>query len=223
MEEELRDRLWGDRDLFYEQDLIAFREVTSALYSERLNEALESSGARDRALVDRDRVRGRHAVHQRSYLDLKLRLADHLLTDHGDRMMMAHSVEGRYPFLDQELVDLVRRMPPHLKVNDMTDKYAVRRIAEGLVPRQILEREKFGFRAPGSPFLLQRRVEWVEDLLSPARIERQGYFDPGAVARLEARYSREGFRLNPHLEPDLLMVVLTFNLLSDLFELPDLS
>ena len=71
-------------------------------------------------LVDRERLRGRHPLHQRSYLDVKLRLADHLLGEHGDRMVMAHSVEGRYPFLDPEIIELARRMPP-----DLT-KYTVR-------------------------------------------------------------------------------------------------
>jgi asparagine synthase (glutamine-hydrolysing) len=138
-------------------------------------------------------------------------------------MVMAHSVESRYPFLDIELVEFARLMPPHLKVKDLVEKYPVKRLARDLLPRQIVNREKFGFRAPGSPLLLQRGVEWVEDLLSPEYIRRRGYFDPGAVDRLRQRYSQEGFRLHPHLEPDLLMTVLTFNLLCELFDVPALS
>ncbi len=223
LERELRERLWGDPDLFYEKDQIAFREVKTALYSERILERFAEVDCLEHPLVNTARLHGRHPLHKRSYLDFKLRLADHLLSEHGDRMVMARSVEGRYPFLDIELVDFARRIPPALKVKDLTEKYVVRRMAEGRVPRQILERPKFGFRAPGSPLLLQRRVEWALDLLSEERIRRQGYFNPGLVERLKREYSREGFQLNPHLETDLLMIVLTFNILLDAFQLPDLG
>jgi asparagine synthase (glutamine-hydrolysing) len=223
LERELRERLWGDPDLFYEKDQTAFREVKAALYSERLLERFAEVDCLDHPLVDTARLRGRHPLHKRSYLDFKLRLSDHLLSEHGDRMVMARSVEGRYPFLDIELVDFARRIPPALKVKDFTEKYIVRRMAEGRVPRQILERPKFGFRAPGSPLLLQRRVEWALDLLSEERIRRQGYFNPGLVERLKRQYAQEGFQLNPHLETDLLMVVLTFNIFLDAFQLPGLA
>lgn len=221
LEEELRERVWGDRRLFYEKNQVAFRETKAALYSPALRERMEEHDCMAHPLVDRERLRGRHPLHQRSYLDLKLRLADHLLGDHGDRMVMAHSVEGRYPFLDLEVVDLARRMPPDLKVRDLTAKYVVRRMAEGMIPHQIVEREKFGFRAPGSPFLLQRRVPWVEDLLSVERIRRQGFFDAGLVERLKARSAQPGFRLHPHLDTDLLLVILTFNMFLEIFEVSD--
>lgn len=221
LEEELRERVWGDRRLFYEKNQIAFRETKAALYSPALRERMKEIDCMAHPLVDRERIRGRHPLHQRSYLDLKLRLADHLLGDHGDRMVMAHSVEGRYPFLDLEVVDLARRMPPDLKVRDMTAKYVVRRMAAGVIPQQIVAREKFGFRAPGSPFLLQRRVPWVEDLLSAERIRRQGFFDAGLVERLKARSAQPGFRLHPHVDTDLLLIVLTFNMFLEMFEISD--
>src|SRR5260370_83957 len=82
---------------------------------------------------------------QRAYLVFKLRLADHLLADHGDRMVLANSVEGRYPFLDVEVVDLVRQIPPALKVRDFTEKYILKQAAGELLPREIVNREKFGF------------------------------------------------------------------------------
>src|SRR5882724_576696 len=200
LEEELRERVWGDRRLFYEKNQIAFREIKSALYAPALRARMEDFDCMAHPLVDRERLRGRHPLHQRSYLDVKLRLADHLLSEHGDRMVMAHSVEGRYPFLDLGIVDLARRMPPDLKVRDLTAKYVVRRMAEGTIPHQIVAREKFGFLAPGSPLLLQRSVPWVEDLLSTELVRRQGFFDADLVERLKARYAQPGFRLHPHLD-----------------------
>jgi len=87
----------------------------------------------------------------------------------------------------------------------------------------VIEREKFGFRAPGSPYLLQQRVEWIEDLLSYERVKAQGYFDPEVVERLKARYRQPGFHLHAHLETDLLMIVLTTGILVDTFALPSLG
>jgi asparagine synthase (glutamine-hydrolysing) len=92
-----------------------------------------------------------------------------------------------------------------------------------MIPPQIVAREKFGFRAPGSPLLLQRRVPWVEDLLSTERIRRQEFFDADLVERLKSRYAQPGFRLHPHLETDLLLIVLTFNMFLEIFEVTDPS
>ena len=174
-------------------------------------------------LVNKERLRGRHLIHQRSYLDFKLRLSDHLIADHGDRMALANSVEARYPFLDIDLIEFSREIPPELKLNQFTEKYVLRKIAEGLVPPQILAREKYGFHAPGSPYLLRQNIEWVNDLLSPEQIKRQGYFNADAVEQLKRQYTREGFKLNLPFESDLLMIVLTFGIFLDLFNLPNLN
>jgi asparagine synthase (glutamine-hydrolysing) len=223
LEEELRERLWGDPNLFYEKDQIVFRDIKLALYSPQVTEMFDDVDCLSHPLVDKARLRGRPVLHQRSYLDFKLRLVDHLLSDHGDRMVMANAVEARYPFLDVELVEFAAQVPADLKVKDFTEKYLVRRMAQGLVPRQILEREKFGFWSPGSSLLLQQRIEWVQDLLSYDLIRRQGYFNADLVERLKKQYSQDGFRVHPHLDTDLLMIVLTFNLLCELFDLPSLS
>ena len=112
LEDELRERLWGDKDFFYEKDHHALREVKQALYSARVNELYREFDCLNHGLINKERLRGRHLVHQRSYLDFKLRLSDHLISDHGDRMTLANSVEGRYPFLDIDLVEFSTRIPP---------------------------------------------------------------------------------------------------------------
>ena len=79
------------------------------------------------------------------------------------------------------------------------------------------EREKFGFVAPGSPFLLRQNIEWIEDQLSYERIKRQGFFDPDTVERLKDMYRAEDFTLHVPYETDLLMIVLTFGIFLDQF------
>jgi asparagine synthase (glutamine-hydrolysing) len=223
LEAELRERLWGDPELFYEMDHYAWREARSGLYSDGVRDLFSEFDYANFELVNRERLSGRHFIHQRSYLDFKLRLADHLLSAHGDRMALANSVEARYPFLDINLVEFAVRIPPALKLNQLTEKYIVKKLAEGVVPAEIVNREKFGFRAPGSPYLLRQKQDWINDLLSYERIRRQGYFNPDAVETLKRRYASPGFALNPHNEIDLLMVVLSFGLFLDAFKLPAMN
>jgi asparagine synthase (glutamine-hydrolysing) len=223
LEEELRECLWGDRGLFYEIDQHAFREVKSALYSAGVNARYGQFDCLRPGLVNRERLAGRHPLHQRSYLDFKLRLSDHLITDHGDKMALANSVEARYPFLDIDVVEFSKEIPPNIKLNGLTEKYVLKRVADGLVPAEVVNREKFGFHAPGSPFLLQQKSEWIQDLLSYERVKRQGYFNPDVIETLKRQYSREGFRLNLPFESDLLIVVLTFGIFLDTFGLPDMN
>jgi asparagine synthase (glutamine-hydrolysing) len=223
LEHDIREKLWGDKDLFYEVDQYALRETKLALYSRSLNETFDEFDSANHELVNKERLLGRNFIHQRSYLDFKLRLSDHLLSEHGDRMILANSVEGRYPFLDINLVEFARLIPPSLKLNKFTEKYILKKIAQDLVPYEITNREKFGFRAPGSPYLLRQNIECINDLLSYERIKRQGYFNPQVVERLKRAYSQPGFRLHPHLEVDLLMIVISFGLLTDIFKLPSLN
>lgn len=223
LEEELREKLWGDRSLIYELDQHSLREIKAALYSQGVNEQYEQFDCLNHGLVNKERLKRRHPIHRRSYLDFKLRLSDHLITDHGDKMSLANSVEARYPFLDLELVEFSRLIPPDIKLKSLTEKYVLKRVAEGLVPREITEREKFGFHAPGSPYLLQQNVEWVQDMLSYERIKRQGYFNPDIIELLKQQYSQEGFKLNLPFESDLLIVVLTFGIFLDTFAMPNLN
>jgi asparagine synthase (glutamine-hydrolysing) len=166
-------------------------------------------------VVNRDRLRNRDMVNKRAYIDYKLRLVDHLVSDHGDRMALANSVEVRYPFLDRELVEFSATVPSDLKLNGFTEKYILKKMAGRFLPKNVVEREKYGFVAPGSPYLLRRNVEYINDLLSYEQIKRQGIFNPGQVEHLKKMYSQESFTLDLPFETDQLMIVLTLGILLD--------
>lgn len=222
LERDLRARLWGEPDLFYERDYDAWRDTKLDLYAPGVRERFAAVDCLREPIVEHAMLRGRDRLNQRSYLDTKLRLSDHLLADHGDRMTMANSIEARYPFLDRDVVEFARTIPPRLKVGKLGEKHLLKRAAAGLVPQEIISREKFGFRAPGSPSLLRRYPEWTADLLSPARIKRQGVFDAGVVEHLTTRH-RGADDVHPHFDDDLLLVVLTFSLLHDAFDMTDIG
>lgn len=220
-ESQLRETLWGDSNFFYERDYGAFRELSRALYAPDIVRDPKRYDCMTQPLVDRTRLRGRHPLHKRSYIDFKLRIADHLLSDHGDRMSFANSVEGRYPFLDKDLIAFVTRLPPGLLMLDQREKYPLRMIAQPYVAPQILAREKFSFVGLGSPDILRGRHEWLMDLLSPNTIRQQGYLNPDAVARLRRMVEGDGYKLNQTFDVDLMMVVLSFQVFLEEFAIPD--
>jgi asparagine synthase (glutamine-hydrolysing) len=219
LEERMREALWGDGNIYYEFDYYDHQQKRKRLYSRELQPSFPEFDCLQRPLVRKDRIVGRHPVHQRSYLDFKLRMSDHLLMDHGDSMALANSVEARYPFLDINLIEYARRIPPNFKLRGYTEKYILRQIGQSVLPPAILRREKFGWYAPGSPEMLQQGVEWIHDMLSPDTIRRQGYFDRDVVESLKRQYSQPGFKLNQPYESDWLMVVATFGLLQEVFSL----
>jgi asparagine synthase (glutamine-hydrolysing) len=221
-ERNLRTALWGDENLAYEHDLVSLWAQKSSLYSDVVNERLSMLDPCALIPINRSRLEGRHILHKRSYLDLKMRLADHLLADHGDRMAMANSVELRHPFLDLDVAGVAAKIPPDLMLKGYTEKYILREAAKPFVPCEIAKREKFGWYTPGSPALLRCGNEYVGHLLSPAAIRRQGYFNPQTVEVLKSKYLQEHFMLNQPFETDVLAIVLTFGMFLDAFGLPDM-
>jgi len=220
LEEECRERLWGDSEFFYEKTYTEHNALRSSLYSRSLAPLFEEFNCLNFDIVDKRYLAGRSKTDKRAYLDFKLRLSDHLLTDHGDRMGMANAVEIRYPFLDIDLVEFAATIPRHMKIRNGEEKYILRRIGQNKLPVEICRRQKFGFHAPGSPYLLKLNIEWINDMLSYNQIKRQGYFDPDGIGYLRELYSRPGFSLDIPYEDDLLMVVLTFGIFLEEFDMP---
>lgn len=218
LDREIRERVWGDPDFLYERNFYEFNEIKQALYSEDILSSFNSFDCTQNPIVEFNKTAGLHPVHKRSYVDFKLRIADHLLADHGDRAAFANSVEARYPFLDIDLIDEVRTLPPQLLIQGGMEKYILKKMAEKHLPKDITERKKFAFVAPGSPYLLRQNIEWIEDLLSFETIKRQGYFNPQTVENLKNMYRADSFTLSQTFENDLLMIVLTFGIFLDLFK-----
>ncbi len=95
-------------------------------------------------------VVNRHILHQSCYLWSKSALANYILTVLGDRMEMAHSVEGRLPFLDHHLVELAVRMPVHVKLNGLVEKYILREASREVITDTVYKRSKHIFSSPPS-------------------------------------------------------------------------
>ncbi len=120
------------------------------------------------------------------YIEGHTLLSGYLLSAQGDRVALASSVEGRFPFLDHRVMELASRLPVLHKLMGLKEKHLLKRATADLVPAAIRRRPKQPYRAPdsGSFFHDGRPLDYVADLLSPRRLADAGYFDPPAVARL---------------------------------------
>jgi asparagine synthase (glutamine-hydrolysing) len=99
---------------------------------------------------------------------------------------MAHAVEGRFPFLDHRVIEFANALPPHWKLRALREKDILRRALDGLLPPAIQWRTKQPYRAPdqSSFFADGKPLDYVAELMSPARLRATGYFDAGAVGHL---------------------------------------
>ena len=100
-------------------------------------------------------------------------------------MAMAHSVEGRFPFLDWRVVEFCNRLPANLKLHRLTEKYLLRKLGARWLPQEIWGRRKRPYRAPiHRSFFSQPHLDYVQELLSAQGLKRSGLFKPGAVGQL---------------------------------------
>ncbi len=129
-----------------------------------------------------------------------------------DKISMAHSLETRVPFLDNDLVDFATKIPPRYKLNNLGEitkmdedepgklrkyyqttrdgKNILRKSMEGLTPKVILEREKQGFSAPDASWFRGESIEYVKQLLLDPKARIYDYLKPAYVQqRLEEHVS----------------------------------
>ncbi len=122
------------------------------------------------------------------YLDSKTYLPGDILTK-VDRMTMANSLEARVPLLDHELIELVAKMPSSLKLKNGEPKYILKKAMEGIVPDEILYREKQGFGVPIGEWINDQLRDRINDDLADTRTINRGYFNREYIATLLTEHS----------------------------------
>jgi asparagine synthase (glutamine-hydrolysing) len=123
-----------------------------------------------------------------AWLELTTLLEPYLLSVQGDRVAMAHGVEGRFPFLDHRVFAYSASLPAEKKLDGMREKVALREIAAKVLPPTIAERGKQPYRAPEiTPFFAADAPEWVEEVLSGPALRETGIWDEQQVDGLLRR------------------------------------
>lgn len=120
------------------------------------------------------------------YIEVKTLLEGYLLSSQGDRVALAHSVEGRVPYLDHRVIEFANSLSARYKLRGLKEKVLLRRALADVLPESIVRRVKQPYRAPDSQSFFQdgQPLDYVKELLNPANLRRTGYFHPQAVERL---------------------------------------
>jgi asparagine synthase (glutamine-hydrolysing) len=92
-----------------------------------------------------------------------------------DRATMAVGLEGRVPFIDYRVVEWAAALPPRAKIVDGESKHLLRQVLRRYVPDDAINRPKSGFGVPIGEWLRGPLRSWAEDLLAPARLDREGF------------------------------------------------
>jgi asparagine synthase (glutamine-hydrolysing) len=136
-------------------------------------------------------AKGWDPLRRAQWLEMTTLLAGYILASQGDRMLMANAVEGRFPFLDANVVASAGSLPAWHKLFGMEEKYLLKRAFADLVPETIRHRPKQPYRAPDAQcFFDEATPDWFRAVTSPAAVRAAGVFEPTAVAALLAKGAR---------------------------------
>jgi asparagine synthase (glutamine-hydrolysing) len=158
---------------------------TSELFSPSLVKAIGSMNPYD-VTLDRlninARLTDRDPLNQALYLWSRIQLPNFILTFLSDRMEMAHSIEGRVPFLDHRVAEFSANVPIHMKISGMREKHVLREATRGVIIDAVYNREKHPFTTPpiktsGSDAIL----ELMGDTFASTSLDDQPIFDPAKV------------------------------------------
>jgi asparagine synthase (glutamine-hydrolysing) len=133
----------------------------------------------------RRQLAGRDPVHQSLYLWSKTLLPNYILAMLGDRMEMAHSIEGRVPFLDHHLVEVIRSQPVSQKIRGMTEKYVLREAVRDVITDTVYRRQKHPFLSPPATLNPTEKLNTlVQDTLRGPVLASIPFFDQKRIVRL---------------------------------------
>jgi asparagine synthase (glutamine-hydrolysing) len=163
------------------------------------------------------RIAGRDPLNQALYLWSKIHLPNFILTFLSDRMEMAHSIEGRVPFLDHLVAEYAAGIPIQMKINGMREKHVLREATRDVLIAPVYDREKHPFTTPPAKIGEgDAMLELYGDVFGSSLLDEQPIFDAAAVrglfASLPERTAGERVALD-----GLLNRVLSFTLIHQRF------
>jgi asparagine synthase (glutamine-hydrolysing) len=168
-------------------------------------------------------LRGRDPLNKSLFIWAKSFLPNYILNLLGDRMEMAHSVEGRVPFLDHHVVECVCRAPVSLKIRGTTEKYLLREAAKPLITETVYRRQKHPFLSPPVTTVPTERFhQMMQDTLRGRNLAALPFYDQKKVIALLDRLPAMSDSDRVGWDPAL-MSILSACVIQDRFELASKS
>lgn len=156
-------------------------------YSESMRDSLRDDALEQFEKTLPDSLDSWHTFNRSQYIEAKSLMAGYLLCSQGDRMLMKNSVEGRFPFLDHNVIEFANKLHPKLKMKVLNEKYLLKKALGQYIPKSIVQRHKQPYRAPDIAAFTKpdgNVVDFVADLLSADNLAASDYFDQKKVALL---------------------------------------
>jgi asparagine synthase (glutamine-hydrolysing) len=127
------------------------------------------------------------------WLETTIFMSGYLLSSQGDRMGMANSIEGRYPFLDYRVVEFCSQLPADYKLKGLNEKYLLKRLMKNRIPESIIKRPKQPYRAPiNSAFLTNGSPEYIRYMLSDSYTSKAGIFNFDSIFTFLSKVEKTG-------------------------------
>ncbi|MFK8049718.1 MAG: asparagine synthetase B, partial [Halioglobus sp.] len=123
------------------------------------------------------RVTGRDHLNQSLYINSKITLANFILVYLGDRMEMAHSIEGRVPFLDHRVAEVAARVPVDMKVKGIREKHVLREAAREVLIPEVYDRQKHPFLTPPNADKKDPVLVFLRDTFASQAAKDQPLYD----------------------------------------------
>ena len=150
------------------------------------------------------------------WIELNFFMSKYLLSSQGDRMAMANSVEGRYPFLDHRVIEFSMQLHPDLKLKGLNEKYLLKKMMKGRLPEEILNRSKQAYRAPiRSTFFSEEMPVYLKEMLSEEKVVDFGIFNPKFVNQLKKKMKLD--KQISEIDNMAITAILSTQILHDLF------
>lgn len=162
---------------------------------------------------------GRDPLNQSLYLWSRSSLQNYILNVLGDRMEMAHSIEGRVPFLDHHLVEFMRDVPVELKISGMTEKYLLKEAAKPVLTETVYQRQKHPFLAPPSAIVPKEPLyDLTQETLRSQQMASLPFFDSSELTSLLDRLPAMSVGERTGYDP-VLMLLLSIATIADRFSM----
>ena len=161
---------------------------------------------------------GWDSLSRAQWLEMVTLLPGYILSSQGDRMLMANSVEGRFPFLDADVLDYASTVPARHKILGLDEKHVLKRAFADIVPPEIVARAKQPYRAPDAAgFVGDDAPAWVDRVTSREAVETAGVFKPVVVESLLSKARRATSRSMSNTDSMRLAAVLSVQVLHEQF------
>jgi asparagine synthase (glutamine-hydrolysing) len=156
------------------------------------------------------------------YIESKVFMSGYLLSSQGDRMAMANSVEGRYPFLDYRVIEFCSALPENYKLNSLNEKFILKKLSSGRIPSSITKRSKQAYRSPIiDSFNNTTSPKLINELLSEETLKKHQIFDSQKVFSLLNNLKQQ--RQPGEIDQMALVGILSTQILHQLFVLDSIK